>query len=128
MAVLNALQLILERLGVGVVLGFPVRRRLFNAVNVHVFVRLDCGIGVTELGSQAVPLSGQGGDGVLHFGLGLAVLCHDLINELVRQVGTAADIQILEIVAFHAVLLPAPLIFTGVTTPAQVCRVPPGTR
>ena len=42
--------------------------------------------------------------------------------------GTAADIQILEIVAFHVVLLPAPLIFTGVTTPAQACHVPPGTR
>ena len=24
--------------------------------------------------------------------------------------------------------LPAPLIFTGVAIPAQVCRVPPGTR
>ena len=105
MGVLHAFQLILERLRVGVILGFPVRCRLLDALNVHVLVGLDCGIGVTELGFQAVPLSGQGGDGVLHFGLGLAVLCHDLLNEIVRQVSAAADIQIFEIVAFHSVLL-----------------------
>ena len=60
--------------------------------------------------------------------LALPSSCHDLLNKLIRQMGTAADIQILEIVAFHVVLLPAPLIFTGVTTPAQACHVPPGIR
>ena len=105
MGVLYAFQLILERLRVGVILGFPVCRRLLDALNVHVLVGLDCGVGVTELGFQTVPLSGQGGDGVLHLGLGLAVLCHDLLNEIVRQVSAATDIQIFEIVAFHSVLL-----------------------
>ena len=45
-----------------------------DAVNVHVFVGLDCGIGVAELGFQSVPLGSQGIDGVLEFAFGFAVL------------------------------------------------------
>nr|DAH31140.1 MAG TPA: hypothetical protein [Caudoviricetes sp.] len=110
MIVLYALQLIFERLGVGVVLGFPVRRRLFNAVDVHVFVRLNCGIGVTELGFQAVPLSSQSGDGGLKLTVVLTLLGHDLLDNFVGQVRATSDVKGFQVFTFHVDLLPAALL------------------